>query len=220
MTSLPLIVAFLPVIVAFAAAVLLLTSGYLIGVRLGSLARERLRDVTIQQKQALQLAHREISRKVEEHEQGLRATIEQALAPLVSREKLSLDLSSLKTGAGSRDLTLLLDKIAEVGNFSAVALSDSEGLPLAGNSAARDLDRIAVNSSLVLLMADRIGGGELPAPTAILVRDGADQVTLYRIFQVQDQRISLTAVSNGAPLTLTTLDPALAKVAGMLSFEP
>jgi predicted regulator of Ras-like GTPase activity (Roadblock/LC7/MglB family) len=209
----------LPLIVALAAAVLLLTSGYLIGVRRGSQARERLRDVAIQQKQALQLAHREISRKVEEHEQGLRATIEQALAPLVSREKLSLDLSSLKTGAGSRDLTLLLDKIAEVGNFSAVALSDSEGLPLAGNSAARDLDRIAVNSSLVLLMADRIGG-ELPAPTAILVRDGADQVTLYRIFQAPDQRIVLTAVSNGAPLTLTTLDPALAKVAGMLSFEP
>lgn len=207
----------LPLIVALAASVLLLTSGYLIGVRRGSQARERLRELTIQQKQALQLAHREISRKVEEHEQGLRATIEQALAPLVSSQKLSLDLSSLKTGGGSRDLTLLLDKIAEVGNFSTVALSDSEGLPLAGNSAARDLDRIAVNSSLVLLMADRIGANDFPAPTAILVRDAGDQATLYRIFQVQDQRISLTAVANGPNLTLTTLDPALAKVAGMLS---
>jgi hypothetical protein len=45
-------------------------------------------------------------------------------------------------------------------------------------------------------------------------------VTLYRIFQAPDQRIVLTAVSNGARLTLTTLDPALAKVAGMLSFAP
>ncbi len=210
----------LPLIVALAASVLLLTAGYLIGVRRGGQARERLRELTIQQKQALQLAHREISRKVEEQEQGLRATIEQALAPLVSSQKLSLDLSSLKTGGGSRDLTLLLDKIAEVGNFSTVALSDSEGLPLAGNSAARDLDRIAVNSSLVLLTADRIGGNDFPAPTAILVRDTADQATLYRIFQAPDQRIVLTAVSSGSNLTLTTLDPALAKVAGMLSFEP
>jgi hypothetical protein len=209
----------LPLIVALAASVLLLTAGYLIGVRRGVQARERLRELTIQQKQALQLAHREISRKIEDHDQALRATIEQALAPLVSREKLSLDLSSLKTGGGSRDLTLLLDKIAEVGNFSTVALSDSDGLPLAGNSAARDLDRIAVNSSLVLLMADRMGGSEAPGPTAILVRDSADQATLYRIFQAPDQRIVLTAVASGANLSLTTLDPALAKVAGMLSFE-
>jgi hypothetical protein len=210
----------LSLILALAASALLLTSGYLIGVRRGVQARERLRETTLQQKQALQLAQRELLRKVDRQEQGLRATIEQALAPLVQREQLSFDLSSLKTGAGSRDLTLLLDKIAESGEFSTVALSDEEGLPLAGNSAAQDLDRIAVNSSFILLMADRIGSNNFPAPISILARDTAGRTTLYRIFEVQGQRISLAAVSSGANLTPTTLDPALAKVSGMLASGP
>ncbi|MGO9389715.1 hypothetical protein [Rhodoblastus sp.] len=207
----------LSITVALAAAVLLLTAGYLIGVRRGYHAREQMREVIQQQKQALRLAQREMARKVDLQEQGLRTTIEQALAPLVDRERLVVDLSSLKTGEGARDLTLLLDKIAEAGGFSTVALSDSEGLPLAGNSAAQGLDRIAVNSSFVLLMAERIGSNNHPAPTSILARDTAGQTTLYRIFEVQDQRISLAAVSSGSNLTLATLDPALAKVSGMLA---
>lgn len=207
----------LSIIVALSAAVLLLTAGYLVGVRRGFQAREKLRDVSQQQKQALQLAQRELTRKIDQQELGLRATIEQALAPLVSREQLAVDLASLKTAEGARDLTLLLDKIADAGGFSTVALSDSEGLPLAGNTAAQDLDRIAVNSSFILLMAERIGSNNFPAPTSVLVRDTANRATLYRIFEVQDQRISLTAVSSGSNLTPTTLDPALAKVSVMLT---
>ncbi len=204
-------------IIALAAAVFLLTAGYLLGVRRGHEAREQLRYVARRQREALQLAQGVLARWGEMQERGLRATIEKAIAPLVHRERLSFDLSSLKTGEGSRDLTQLLDKIAEAGDFSTVALSDSEGLPLAGNSAAEELDRIAVNSSFVLLMAERVGANKFPAPNSILMRDTAGRTTLYRIFDVQDQRISLTAVSSGSNLTPTALDPALAKVSGMLS---
>jgi len=205
------------VIIAFASVVLLLTAGYLIGVRRGFTAREKLRAETQKLSQALQLAQSELERKVEAQQQGMRATIEQALAPLLHREQLSIDLSNLKTDKGARDLTLLLDKIAEAGDFNTVVLSNSEGLPLAGNSGAQDLDRLAVNSSFVMLMAERIGVDEFPAPTAILTRDTADRATLYRIFDVQDQKIALTAIASGAGLTPTTLDAVLTKVSGMLT---
>ena len=213
----PLSVTPLSVIVALASVVLLWTAGYLIGVRRGFSAREKLRAQTQQQTQALQLAQSELERNVEAQEQGLRATIEQALAPLLHREQLSIDLSSLKTGKGARDLTLLLDKIAEAGDFTTVVLSNSEGLSLAGNSGAQDLDRLAVNSSFVMLMAERIGMDEFPAPTAILARDTAGRTTLYRIFNVQDEKVALTAIASGASLTPTTLDAVLAKVSGMLT---
>lgn len=203
--------------IALAASALLLMAGYLFGVRRGNRAREYLHQMLEQQKQALNVARHELKHKVEKQEEVVRSAIEQALAPLINREQLSIDLSSLKTGAGQRDLTLLLDKIAEAGNFSTVALSDSEGLALAGNSAADNVDRIAVNSSFVLVAADRISSNHFPAPLSIIVHDIANQTTLFRIFEAQDRKFSLTAVSTGSQLTPTTLDPALIKVSGMLA---
>ncbi len=205
------------IVIAFAASALLLVGGYLIGVRRGNQAREKLREIVRRQQRAVQLAREEISRRANAQEDGLRAMIEQALGPLVSREQLSIALSSLKAGEGARDLTLLLDGIAEAGNFSAVALSDSDGLPLAGNSAAQDVDRLAAYTSFILLMTDRIGSSGFPAPTSVLVRDVADRTTLCRIFEVQGRRMLLTAVAEGAHLTPATLDPAMAKVSGVLA---
>ena len=98
-----------------------------------------------------------------------------------------------------------------------MALSDAEGLPLGRDGRARNLDRIAVNSSFVLQMAERIGSNAYPAPTPILMRDTAGRTTLFRIFDLQDQRISLAALSSGSNLTPTALDPASAKVSVMLA---
>ena len=211
----PLSMTPLSLIIASSSVVLLLTAGYLIGARRGFVAREKLRAVAQQQRQALLLARSELDRNVETQE--LRTSIEQALAPLLHREQLSIDVSSLKTGKGARDLTLLLDKIAEAGDFTTVVLSNSEGLSLAGNSGAQDIDRLAANSSFVMLMAERIGNDQFPAPTAILARDTEDRTTLYRIFDVEDQKIALTAIAEGTGLTPTTLDAVLAKVSGMLT---
>jgi len=211
----PLSMTPLSLIIASSSVVLLLTAGYLIGARSGFVAREKLRAVAQQQRQALLLARSELDRNVETQE--LRTSIEQALAPLLHREQLSIDVSSLKTGKGARDLTLLLDKIAEAGDFTTVVLSNSEGLSLAGNSGAQDIDRLAANSSFVMLMAERIGNDQFPAPTAILARDTDDRTTLYRIFDVEDQKIALTAIAEGTGLTPTTLDAVLAKVSGMLT---
>ena len=204
--------------VGLGAAVLLITAGYLFGVKRGSSLRESLRTQDLAQSQDLRTLREQVSLLRNEQEESLRTTIQQILAPLAQREKLSLDLAHLEGRSGHHsDLSTLLDQIAEKGNFTAVLLSDNEGLPLASSRNARDLDRLGATSSLLLLMADRFGRDDAPSPLSLMVHDGANMVTLCRIFNVNDQRLALTAVSPGGQLTPTALDPALVKVDVVLS---
>lgn len=206
-------------VTGLAAGLLLLTGGYLFGVRRGAVAREHLREQALRQARDIIALCDEAAQANVEREESLRATIEQALQPLVQHERFTLDVSQLKAGAGERrNLTDLLGKIAEAGNFAAVVLGDADGLALAANARAQDAERIAANSSLVLLMADRMSGAGLAKPLSVMIRDDADQMTLCRVFQVQDRRLTLTAVAAGqSRLTPLALDPALAKVAGVLA---
>ncbi len=206
------------VIVGLVAAFLLLAAGWLLGVRRGHASREQLRHLIFEQSRELQQAKDDFAQRSQQQERNLKATIEQALAPLVQREQLSIDLSQLKSGSGERrDLTLLLDQIADVGNFSTVVICDDEGLPLAANDKGQDVDRHAANSSLILLLADRMTNSGQATPMSIMVHDESNVTTLCRFFRAQDQRLSLTAVTSGARLGPTALDPALVKVTGMLT---
>ena len=45
-----------------------------------------------------------------------------------------------------------------------------------------------------------------------MLRDATEATTLCRIFRVQDQTLTLTALSNDPRLASVALDPALAKV--------
>lgn len=149
--------------------------------------------------------------------EDLRLVVEDVLKPLTKRTQLALDLSDVKIGAGRRnDLSRLLDQIAEKGQFEAVLLSDDNGLPLSASSNARDLDRLAATSSMVLLFADRIGRDNMPTPLSLMVHDEENKETLCRIFNVGGQRMLLTAVSRGMNLTPTTLDSTLSKVDSVL----
>jgi hypothetical protein len=144
--------------------------------------------------------------------------VQQVLIPLIQRERLGFALANLQTGAGRhRDLMGLVDQIAAKGNFSAVLLNDAGGLPLAASSNAKDLDRLAVLSSMVLLLTDRISRESAPSPLAVMVHDEANKLTLCRIFRVGGKRLLLTAVSTDAQLLPTALDPALAKLDTVLS---
>ncbi len=149
--------------------------------------------------------------------EDLRVIVQDILTPLMKRERLSLELSDVQTGHGRRsDLTHLLDQISEKGQFEAVLLSDDNGLPLSASSNARDLDRLAALSSLVLLFADRAARGGEATPLSLLIHDDENKETLCRIFEVGDQRLLLTAVSRGLQLTPVTLDAALTKVDNVL----
>jgi hypothetical protein len=212
----------LAAIVGVSAAVLLLTAGYLFGIKRGFEAREQLRQQNLQQAEELQLRERLTRQQQNDADiQSLRTElgkVQQVLTPLIQRERLGFALANLQTGAGRHhDLMGLVDQIAAKGSFSAVLLNDAEGLPLAASSNAKDLDRLAVLSSMVLLLADRISRDNAPSPLAVMVHDEANKLTLCRIFRVGGKRLLLTAVSTDAQLLPTALDPALAKLDNVLS---
>lgn len=208
----------LSAIVGLGAAILLLSAGYLFGVKRGSDIRERLRTLDLTQTQDLRRLREQLSQRSNEQEESLKAAIHQALTPLVQRDRLSHELSSLENHPGNRgNLTTLLDQIAEKGNFAAVLLSDSQGWPLAASSNARDLDRLGATTSLLLLIADRMGRDDAPGPLSLMAHDGTNMMTLCRFFKVGDHQLALTAVSPGTQLTPTALDPALVKIDAVLS---
>jgi predicted regulator of Ras-like GTPase activity (Roadblock/LC7/MglB family) len=139
--------------------------------------------------------------------------VQQVVTPLIQRERLSFALANLETGAGRyRNLMDLVNQIAVKGSFSAVLLNDAEGLPLAASSNAKDLDRLAALSSMVLLLAERISRDDAPSPLAVMIHDESNKLTLCRIFRVGGRRLMLTAVSSDAQLLPTSLDPALVKL--------
>jgi hypothetical protein len=204
-------------LIGFAAALMLLIGGYLLGVKRGSGAREDLRRENARQLQEIQALRKNEVQTEAEREESLRLTIERALAPYFQRESLAIALSDLKKASGKRsDLSSLLDQIAVTGGFLSVVLGDADGLALAANSAAQDADRVAANSSLLLLTMDRIS--EQPAfAVSIMIRNEVG-TTLCRIFNVQGQRVTLTAIAAGeGRYTPSALDPALANVAWALT---
>jgi hypothetical protein len=195
------------------AAILLLTAGYLFGARKGALARDLLRRQAQLQAVSLDQLRQQSGQKATEQETSLRTTIQDVLAPLVERERISLDLAQLASRGGQRrELVPLLDKIADVGRFETVLLTNEEGLPLAANLAAGHLERLAAASTRLALVADQIAGERGIAPRSVMLRDASDAITLCRMFRVQDQKLTLTALSNDSRLASTALDPALDKI--------
>ncbi len=200
---------FTVIVVTIAAAALLVTTGYLGGTRRGRDVREALRrqlDANAEELARL----RERVEAQDGADDTLRVAIQRVLSPLVQREQLAHDLARLPNQSGShRNLTALLDQVAEKGNLSAVLLSDEQGLPLAASSQAGDLERLGATSSLMLLLADRLARGNSTPPVALLVHDSDNSVTLCRLFHIGRQRLSLTAVSRGSQLGPAALDPVL-----------
>jgi len=174
-------------------------------------------DALLRQGDALQRAVVPIVERSEQFE-GLLSVVQSALSPLLQREQLAFDLGALPTKSTTHgQLTPLLDEIAERGHFSAVLLCDDNGLPLAANSGARELERLAATAALLVLLADRIGGEGVSAPLSMMIHDTDDKETLCRIFRVRDQRMLLIAVSQGRALSPLALDAALPTVDRVLT---
>lgn len=208
----------LSAIIGLGAAAFLLTAGYMLGATRGAQARDSLRERQLASAQELARMREQDSRQGHEHDESLRTTIEQVLAPLVQRERVSIELSRLEGGTGQHgDLTNLLDQIAEKGNFSAVLLSDQEGWPIGASRSTKDVEKLGATCSLLQLVADRMGRDGAAAPLSLMIHDGANRLTLSRIFTLDDHRLVLTAVSAAGQMTSTALDPALVKIGAVLS---
>ena len=117
-------------------------AGYLIGLWRGSKERTRLRGVAEQQ--AAILRHwKERNASALDEDGTLKSTIEQVLAPLVERERLSLDLARVGGAGERRDLSPLLEQVASAGNFGSVLLSNEDGLVVAATGMSPDFDAMA-----------------------------------------------------------------------------
>ncbi len=193
-------------LIGLGAAVLLLLAGYLAGLWRGSRERARLRGVAERQAAILQRNASAL------HDDGaLKSTIEQVLAPLVERERVSLDLARVASGGDRRDLSPLLEQVASVGAFGSVLLSNEDGLVVAFAGTAADFDAMAAATARLTGVADQFAarrGGAL----AVVIRDAAGSTTLCRLFTAHGQRMALTATSNDTRLAAVALDPALAKI--------
>jgi hypothetical protein len=193
-------------LIGLGAAALLLLAGYLAGLWRGSNERARLRSMSERQAALLQ---RNASAAGEEG--ALKSTIEQVLAPLVERERMSLDLARVSSGGERRDLSPLLAKVVSAGGFGSVLLSTEDGLVVAFAGTAPDFDGMAAAIARVTAAADRFAAGRAGA-MAVVIRDAAGSTTLCRLFEAHSQKMTLTATSNDARLSAAALDPALAKI--------
>ena len=202
-------------LIGLGAALLLLLAGYLAGLRRGSSERTRLRGVAEQQAAILQHWKQ---RNALDDDGTLKSTIEQVLAPLVERERQSVDLARVGSAGQRRDLSPLLEQVARVGNFGSILLSNEDGLVVAAAGRAPDFDGMAAATARLTGAAGQFAanrGGAL----AVVVRDAANSTTLCRLFMTHGQIMALTATSNDTRLTAVALDPALAKIETALAAE-
>lgn len=204
------------IVLGLAAAGLLLAAGYLIGARKGADARRGLQ--VLNRNFAKEVARlRELAQQPRGVDESLRSALQDLLSPLVQRERLSIEMARLEGGLGQqRDLTAVLDQMAEKGNFSAVLLCDAQGWRIGASSATQDPERLGATASLLVLLADRLGRDGAPSPLALMVHDTANTTTLCRVFTVGQQRLTLTVVAAGSALTPSAVDPALARLTAML----
>ncbi|MGO9364474.1 MAG: hypothetical protein ACLP02_13635 [Rhodomicrobium sp.] len=204
-------------LIGLGAALLLLLAGYLAGLRRGSSERTRLRGVAEQQAAILQHWKQRNAGGLDD-DRTLKSTIEQVLAPLVERERLSVDLARVGSAGQRRDLSPLLEQVARVGNFGSILLSNEDGLVVAAAGRAPDFDGMAAATARLTGAAGHFAahrGGAL----AVVVRDAADSTTLCRLFTTHGQTMALTATSNDTRLTAVALDPALAKIETALAAQ-
>jgi hypothetical protein len=229
-----------PIAIALMGTVITATGGCLLGVLLGRksrrlLAREcqqqarsihELETLVRQQPTLVAVAQdmRDELRLVlepllaREHDGGdMQEKIREVLDPLMVHERRAQSLGGLPlVWSGRRELPALLEMVAKRGGFSAVLLSDEMGLPLAASAGARNTDVLAGVCSLIFTLADRVRQAGSAEPTAVLVRDAANQLILHRLFAIGGERYLVTAVSKGAAVSVDALDPTLAALEGSL----
>lgn len=207
------------IVVAAVGAVVLFAAGYLFGAARGAAARSRLREQVIDLTGTARRRDDVVERRAAQDE-ALRADLQRVLAPLLERERLTDELARIEPTERRRDLTAVLDQIAERGRFGSITLNDADGWPLATNSTGTELERLTATASVLQLLVDRLGPPQHPEPLALVVHDSANRSTVSRLFTINRRRFTLTAETTGTHLGPTALDPALGSIAAALTGGP
>jgi len=223
----------LPLITGLAAAVALLFVGYILGIKKGQHSREMLRefmitelnqsespksdhekklDLLLSQGDALQRVVEPLA-KWDKQVETLNAAIKQVQDSVLQLDQgTAVDLTDLETNDLNRsNLTRLMDEIAEKAHFKVMLLSDDKGLPIAASSNAKQLDKLAAISSLVVIFGDRISQDDNESPQSFLIHYENNMDILCRLFIIGEQRMVLTVISSKLKLTNGALDSVLPK---------
>jgi len=200
------------IVFAVMAAVLLFLSGWVIASSKAQSARLALEAQTSQAALRTNAPEAELESSKQLHTM---------LAPVVEREKLTLNLLNLADDPTHRDLPQLLDAIAEAGHFSTVMLSDDAGLPVATSTniaASPDsIERLVAATSLMLIVADRADTNGEPRPLGFVVHDESNRMACYRIFEVDGARFILTVTARARQLVPSSLDPIVGQLEATLA---
>ncbi len=206
----------LAILLAATATTTLLVAGYAFGARQGRAARAALEKALETEIARAHGLSARLSTPASEPPPGsgdVRAVIEDALAPLLTRERVARDLASIhldRTGLGG--LPDAIDAIATTGGFQTVVLSDDAGLPLAASTESEEIDILAGTAAYIQGLAERAVRSELPRPVSCVLLDDAQRTTVHRMFALGSERFTLSAVSRGAALFPGALDAALPAV--------
>ncbi len=222
----------LPLITGLAATIALLFVGYILGIKKGQHSREMLRefmitelnqaeapksdqekklDILLSQGDALQRVVEPLA-KWDKQVETLNAAIKQVQDSVLLLDQGTVDLTDLETNDLNRsNLTQLMDEIAEKAHFEVMLLSDDKGLPIAANSNAQQLDKMAAIASLVVIFGDRISQDDKEIPQSFLIHYANNMDILCRLFVIGQQRLVLTVISSKQKLTTGALDSVLPK---------
>jgi hypothetical protein len=226
-------------LLAATAAMTLLSSGYLFGIRRGLRARDALRE-ELQHKTAeaaglsrevQRLQHEAASRlqtnlgelleplraAEQKNAEAVRAVI-QLVRPVLEKDRLSTELQELPQPAELRHgVRALLNGIAERGGLGSVVLCDESGLPLGCSAGCQAIETLAGTSSLLLILAERIPRHGAARPHSFVLYDEAGQVTLHRIFTAGDRRYLLSVVTNGVKVQPDMFEAAITRLRALLA---
>jgi hypothetical protein len=201
------------ILLALTATTTLLVAGYAFGARHGRAARATLEKALEGERECTRVLTARLSTPASEPPPAgsdVRAAIEDALAPLLTRERVARDLAAIRfdrTGLGG--LPAAVDAIAETGGFQTVVLSDDAGLPLAASAHSGEIEVLAAAAAYLEGLAQRAVRSHLPRPVACVLLDDAQRTTVHRMFALGSERFTLSAVARGAALFPSALDAAL-----------
>jgi hypothetical protein len=207
----------LSLVLALVACAALLAAGYLFGLQRGQHVRAALRrnhDEQVARIAALETRILSVPpAKPDDGSRDVRAAIQDALGPLLDRERVTRSLSAISVGqTGLGELPSVVDAIMRKGGFATVVLSDASGLPLAASTAASDVELLAGTAAYFHSLAERAARTASPRPISCVVLDDASRTTVHRMFEVGDAHFTLSAVSRGTPLMPGALDAALSPI--------
>lgn len=154
-------------------------------------------------------------REAEFDPRQLEATLERVVARLEhSSDSVAAAVDPLVShGRGALDT--ILERVLEVGGYAAVVMSDDAGLVLTSVGPAHQAETLAVRAAAFGSTGARVGDRH----EAVVEGHADRRWTVHRYFEVDGDRICVSATRHGSTPRLDALDGAVGALARVLGAE-